>query len=905
VFIVKLYMVALRTLPARIILDAEIEKSGPGRFVARRSRAEETRMAGILRNWSEAQAEGTRPAGILRSWWEAQKQRANHGEFAQSCLRLTITVLVAFAYFPWVDWGPHTWWVYSFYLGFIPYALATFAWTYCTKTSPRFLRYLTPILDMAVPTVLLGVTGDRGAIMLFVYTWITLGHGFRFGVTELYYAWGVALLNFVVVYALSAADRGFWYQHPLLWTGAFIWLLFPTFYIVYLIKQVAARIAKEARVQIERAQAVAERAEAERARAEAEAASEAKSEFLATMSHEMRTPLNGVVGAAELLAGKDLPQKERQLVDWLLMSSRQLRSLIDNLLDLRKIEAGKMVIERAPFDLHALMNHLAALFEPEAKRTHLNFIKSVSADAPYLLVGDDVRIQQVLINLVANALKFTKRGFVRVSVGVLEHSDEEVNLRFEVRDTGIGIPPEHAGRIFERFTQADPGIHRQYGGSGLGTTICKHLVEMMGGTIGFESRPEKGTTFWFTVRLSRQPAEAYEAGVGASIRDARLFLVSGRPAASEWLARAAAEKELRCASFATLEDALAVACDNSDREVCALLIDGEDPDLLWREVPDVPCSKGLPLPCVLVHPGADETEAFDAGYVSLLRSSDSRRLGRAIRSVVAGSTSRQPLEDSPEREMPARKGLHVLVAEDNLISQQIIAMMLRAGGHHVTVVSDGEGALENCRNASFDVVILDMHMPGRTGLEVAQELRLTETMEASRRTPIIMLTAAASTDLREDSIGAGADLFLSKPVDPRVLLRGVNQVFSGTVRAAPAPAAPSPGEYVNRVLLRDMAELAGDSGLIRKLTHRFAKDAAQLVDEMKNALSRRDGRQFRDSAHALKGAAMMAGAIRLQESAARIEILAAADFDGVSADMVEGLRGTLEATNEALLRSVS
>ena len=837
-------------------------------------------------------------AGTLRSWWQAQKQRTNYGEFAQAVLRVVLGLLLALGYFPWVEWGPHAW-VNAAYLGFVAYTLVMLAWVYRTKKSPGFLRYLTLTVDMGLATVLLGLTGERAAILLFVYTWMALGHGFRYGLKELYVAWIAGLIAFVLVYALSATVRGFWYQYPLVWLGAFVWVVAPTFYIAYLLKQVAARMAEEARVQVERA-------EAERARAEAEAASEAKSEFLATMSHEMRTPLNSVVGAAELLAGKDLPQKERQLVDWLLTSSRQLRSLIDNLLDLRKIEAGKMAIERAPFDLHALMARLAALFEPEAKRAHLHFTKSVSVDTPYLLVGDDVRIQQVLINLAANALKFTKRGFVRVSVGALEHSDEEVNLRFEVRDTGIGIPPEHAGRIFERFTQAHPAVHREYGGSGLGTTICKHLVELMGGKIGFESRPENGTTFWFTVPLLRQPAEAYEDGAGVSIRDARLFLVSGRPTGSEWLARAAAEKELRHASFAAVEDALAAARGESNHELCVLFVDGEDPDLAWRDVPAAVRVEGLLLlPCVVVHPDADESEAFDAGYASLLRSRDSRLFARAIRSVIAGSVSLQPLEDFSGRETPARMGLQVLVAEDNQISQQIIAMMLRAGGHHVTVVSDGEGALENCRNASFDVVILDMHMPGRTGLEVAREIRLLEATGSNRRMPIIMLTAAASTDLREDSIGAGVDLFLSKPVDPRALLRGVNQVFSGAVRAVSAPAAPSRKEYVNRVLLRDMAELAGDSGLIRTLTLRFAKDAARLVDDMKSAMTRKDGRQFRELAHALKGAAMMAGAIRLQEAAARIETLATADFDGVSAGMIEDLRGTLEATNQALSRIVA
>src|SRR5437879_5608095 len=463
-----------------------------------------------------------RVAETLRFVVQAQRALANYGEFAQAVLRTGIGFVLVSAYYPWVDWGPHTW-VLHFIWGFVAYTLVLFAWVYRARESSDVIRFLTLAVDMGTPTILLGLTGEKGAIVLFVYTWVAVGHGFRFGLRYLYIAWTVSLVAFALVYAISAAVDGYWYEHPLVWVGAFISVGAPTFYVAQFLKQklVAVRAAEEARVQMERAQADAEReraerarADAERARAEAEAASEAKSEFLATMSHEMRTPLNGVVGAAEMLAAKDLPHREHQLVNWLLVSSRQLRSLIDNLLDLRKIEAGKMIIERAPFDLHVLMNRLAALFEPEAKRAHLRFTKSVSVNVPYLLLGDDVRIQQVLINLTANALKFTRQGFVRVSVSALERTDHEVILRFEVRDTGIGIPPEDAGRVFDRFTQAHPGIHRQYGGSGLGTTICKHLVELMDGAIGFDSQPENGTTFWFTVRLLRQSTETHEDGIG-------------------------------------------------------------------------------------------------------------------------------------------------------------------------------------------------------------------------------------------------------------------------------------------------------------------------------------------------------------------------------------------------------
>jgi two-component system sensor histidine kinase RpfC len=503
---------------------------------------------------------------------------------------------------------------------------------------------------------------------------------------------------------------------------------------------------------------------------ELEAASEAKSEFLATMSHEMRTPLNGVVGAAEILAARNLRPTERQLVDWLLASSRQLRSLVDNLLDLRKIESGKMAIERVPFDLHVLMDRLAALFAPEAERAKLRFEQSVAADAPRMLIGDDARIQQVLINLAANAIKFTREGGIRIGVGVHRRGDAGVTLRFEVSDTGIGIAPDEAARIFDRFSQANPGIHRQYGGSGLGTTICKHMVELMGGTIGFESEPGKGTTFWFTVPLGCQAAEP----------------------------------------------------------------------------------------------------------------------------------RRSPAAASGERQAPGAAGLRILVAEDNPINQQLISMMLEAGGHDVTLVSDGNTVIEQFRNLRFDSLVLDMHMPGRTGLDVARAIRAIEKSRGAPRTPIIMLTAAASTDLQRSSIDAGVDLFLSKPVDPPALLRGVSQAFSdaGEVRAAPGARR----DYVDRDMLRDMARLAADPRFLETFTGKFTREAKHLIDEIEGALARRDFARSRELAHSLKGAAVMSGAVRLGDSAARLEALSGADLGDAGAGALRDLRAILDATRAELSR---
>jgi two-component system, sensor histidine kinase RpfC len=825
----------------------------------------------------------------MRVWWEAQRARANYNEFVGAVVRVGLALVLLTAYYVWVDWRAQIW-VRYLYWAFVAYTLVVLVWIYRARECSDFHRFLPLIVDVSTATVMVGLTGERGAIVLFVFTWSAAAYGFRFGLKYFYIAWVFSLVCFVLVYALSAVVGGYWYVHPLMWLGAFIWVAAPSFYVAQLLKQklAAVRAAEEARAQVERA-------------------SEAKSEFLATMSHEMRTPLNGVVGAAELLAGIDLPQRERQLVDWLLTSSRQLRSLIDNLLDLRKIEAGKVSIERAPLDLHVLMNRLAALFEPEAKRTHLRFTKCVSAAAPSLVEGDSARIQQVLINLVANALKFTRQGFVRVSVSAPAQTEQEVTLRFEVRDTGIGISPENAGQIFDRFTQADDSIHRQYGGSGLGTTICKHLVELMGGTIGFDSLPGQGTAFWFTVPLSRPPAEAYEDGVAVSIRGARVHFVSDRLGDTAWLARTAQQRQLQLWSFRSVQDALKSSREEGNPEPCLLLVDGEDARIAWREVPDTLRRNGMPLPCVLLHSEVGETDAFDAGYTSLLRSRDPALLLRAVRSVVAGSSSVEEIADFSGQELSGRGGLRVLVAEDNEISRRIIAMMLQAGGHVVTLVGDGDGVLESYRDGAFDVVILDMHMPGRTGLEVARAIRTLEAVSRGRRMPIIMLTAAASTDLREDSLEAGVDLFLSKPVDPRALLRGVAQVFSDPDRAGDEVSANLNAREgcIDRVLLKDMADLARDPAFIQTLTHKFSVEAQRLLDLIEAAVTGGDRPRFRELTHALKGTAMMAGAILLRDSVSRAETIADSDFNRVGTELVGEMRAALEATNQELSRIVA
>ena len=278
-----------------------------------------------------------------------------------------------------------------------------------------------------------------------------------------------------------------------------------------------------------------------------------------------------------------------------------------------------------------------------------------------------------------------------------------------------------------------------------------------------------------------------------------------------------------------------------------------------------------------------------------------------MRTVVAGASSPRPLVESPAPAPVARPGLHLLVAEDNQISQQIITMMLQGGGHHLTVASVGESALDRYEQIRFDLVILDMNMPGRTGLEVAKAIRVLEASGHGARVPIIMLTAAASIDLQEDSEDAGIDVFLAKPVDPRSLLRAVDNAYrtilvpSGTPHDTPLNAQTHDG-YIDHVLLGDMARFSKDPIFVQTLTRQFSKDARRLIDEIEAALVGKDYGQFRELAHALKGSSMMAGAIRLRDSAARAEKITNRNVDSVDNEVISDLRGTFEATQNELFR---
>jgi two-component system, sensor histidine kinase RpfC len=556
-------------------------------------------------------------------------------------------------------------------------------------------------------------------------------------------------------------------------------------------------------------------------------------------------------------------------------SSRVMLGLVDDVLDFSKIEAGKLALEKIDFDLHALVNSTCRILAPQAAAKSLEIVVSIMPDVSPSLRGDPHHLRQVLINLVGNALKFTEQGSVTVHVSAQGESAEQVRLKFSIRDTGIGIPPEAQARIFESFTQADQSTMRRFGGTGLGTTIAKQLVELMGGRIGLESAVGLGSTFWFELPFEKQPERV---GGSPELAGARVMLVGF------------GEREL-----AAFEEALgswgaiAVPVDSVEQGTARLIAEmgfarPYHSVLFYEQDLKLPqrFRKGMPgstPPCVLAvarETGVPRFEALSQGFAALLELPfDKRQLFNVLHSLSAGDEPREGvvhLRDYARRNANARK-LKVLVADDNPTNREVISKILERGEHMSTLVDDGELVLDRLETGQYDVVILDRNMPRLGGVETLQALRLTT--RGRGRIPVIILSADATPESRKEALEAGADAFLPKPIDARRLLDEVQRVV-GALRERPAgaepkeagaPPAQAAGQpaVINVETLRHLEELGSSPAFVKKLCGVFFADNALLLGRMETAIAARNYGDLRAQVHALKGSSRSIGTDRLTE----------------------------------------
>ena len=698
--------------------------------------------------------------------------------------------------------------------------------------------------------------------------------------------------------------------------------------------EVARRTAELARANAELTAIVTELRTSKEA---AEAASRAKSQFLANMSHEIRTPMNGVLGFLELLRNDRLSERQRTYINMALTSGESLLQLINDILDFSKIEAGKLEITVTRLDIHRLVEEVVEFFGEQAHDKGIELACHIAPSVPALIGGDSLRLRQVLVNLVGNAVKFTEKGEVVVRVSLEKEATESVTLLFEVQDTGAGISPELLSRLFHAFSQGDGATTRRYGGTGLGLTIARQLVQMMGGKIEVTSAPGEGSTFRFTSRFERQSPDSEE--VASSPLQGLRVLISVGTATNRTILRRQLEgwgiRNESAEDGSLALDILLDAAAAGDGYRVAIL-DAAGPGMAGSEMVRAIRSQPLlaDLKLIMLTSAADPGEEGETGIWAYLR----KPVMQSQLYNLLASLSDRTASGLPEKASPAEprtdKGcfssLHILLVEDNPVNQALGRVILEYFGCHTDLAKNGTEAIRAFDGKRYDLILMDCQMPEMDGYETTHAIRRKEAdRPRSARTPIVALTAHAMEGDREACLAAGMDDYLSKPFKRDDLYAILNRWTVSNARkqrqgaaeeASPHRPVPSEGDerpaeslgkeqplidtkFLDLIASLDTTE---SDHILEKVVRLFFNNSPALLSEIHDAAGRNDHGALRRAAHTLKSTSANLGARSLAELCRRLEAQCRMDVPGDAASLVAQIEGeyarVLSALEEELAR---